>query len=112
MSEINFEYFDPELELCTFDEQGRPIRPRKKPGRKPNPPTPAQRKAQNRAAQRAFRERKRREMRDNEVNIKKCLHQRDQAIRKANTLQRSIKQLRYENNYLKGKEPGYEGKRH
>ncbi|SAL99724.1 hypothetical protein [Absidia glauca] len=102
MSEINFEYFDPELELCTFDEQGRPIRPRKKPGRKPNPPTPAQRKAQNRAAQRAFRERKRREMRDNEVNIKKCLHQRDQAIRKANTLQRSIKQLRYENNYLKG----------
>jgi hypothetical protein len=27
-------------------------------------------------------------------------------------LQRSIKQLRYENNYLKGKEPGYEGKRH
>ncbi|KAI8338136.1 hypothetical protein BC941DRAFT_424684 [Chlamydoabsidia padenii] len=102
MTEINFEYFDPEVELCTFDEQGRPIRPRKKPGRKPNPPTPAQRKAQNRAAQRAFRERKRREMRDNEVNIKKCLHQRDQAIRKAHTLQRTIKQLRYENNYLKG----------
>ncbi|ORZ10390.1 hypothetical protein BCR42DRAFT_422284 [Absidia repens] len=102
MSEINFEYFDPEVELCTFDDQGRPIRPRKKPGRKPNPPSPAQRKAQNRAAQRAFRERKRREMRDTETNIKKCLQQRDQALRKVNSLQRTVKQLRYENNYLKG----------
>ncbi|CAO3590383.1 unnamed protein product [Absidia cylindrospora] len=75
---------------------------KKKPGRKPNPPSPAQRKAQNRAAQRAFRERKRREMRDTETNIKKCLQQRDQALRKVNTLQRTVKQLRYENNYLKG----------
>lgn len=41
-----------------LDEQGNPIKIRKKPGRKPNPASPALRKAQNRAAQRAFRERK------------------------------------------------------
>lgn len=35
-----------------------PVKIRKKPGRKPNPASPALRKAQNRAAQRAFRERK------------------------------------------------------
>ncbi|ORX57031.1 hypothetical protein DM01DRAFT_1406457 [Hesseltinella vesiculosa] len=102
MTEINFEYFDPEVELGTLDENGRPIRPRKKPGRKPNPPSPAQRKAQNRQAQRAFRERKRREMKEAENNIKKCLQQRDQAIRKANSLQRNVNELRYENNYLRG----------
>ncbi|KAI8093258.1 uncharacterized protein BX664DRAFT_357716 [Halteromyces radiatus] len=102
MTEINFEYFDPQVELGTLDENGRPIRPRKKPGRKPNPPSPAQRKAQNRAAQRAFRERKRREMHDAETNIKKCIQQRDQALREVNSLQRTVKQLRYENNYLKG----------
>ncbi|KAG9305656.1 hypothetical protein G9A89_022578 [Geosiphon pyriformis] len=43
---------------------------RKKPGRKPNPASPALRKAQNRAAQRAFRERKERHLRDLENTIK------------------------------------------
>jgi hypothetical protein len=102
MSQLNFEHFDPQVELCTFDDQGKRIRPRKKPGRKPNPPSPTQRKAQNRASQKTFRERKRKEKRDNETNIKTCIQQRDQAIRKVNTLQRTVKQLRYENNYLKG----------
>ncbi|SAM04343.1 hypothetical protein [Absidia glauca] len=101
MSQLNFEHFDPQAELCTFDDQGKRIRPRKKPGRKPNPPSPAQRKAQNRASQKTFRERKRKEKRDNDTNIKTCIQQRDQAIRKVNTLQRTVKQLRYENNYLK-----------
>ncbi|CAO3622639.1 unnamed protein product [Cunninghamella blakesleeana] len=102
MSEISFEYFDPEIELGTIHEHGKPIRPRKKPGRKPNPPSPTQRKAQNRAAQRAFRERKRKEMREAENNIKKCIYQRDQAIKKANQLQKSVKQLEYQCNYLIG----------
>jgi hypothetical protein len=39
-------------------DQSPPVKIRKKPGRKPNPASPALRKAQNRAAQRAFRERK------------------------------------------------------
>lgn len=43
-TEISFEHFDPTLELGTLDENGKPIRPKKKPGRKPNPPSPAQRK--------------------------------------------------------------------
>ena len=99
---ISFEHFDPELELGNLDENGRPIRPRKKPGRKPNPPSPAQRKAQNRAAQRAFRERKRREMREAESTVKRCVYARDQAIRQSRRLQRRIDELTYETNYLKG----------
>lgn len=99
---ISFEHFDPELELGNLDENGRPIRPRKKPGRKPNPPSPAQRKAQNRAAQRAFRERKRREMREAESTVKRCIYARDQAIRESRRLQRRIDELLYETNYLKG----------
>lgn len=102
MSDISFEHFDPELELKNLDENGKPIKPRKKPGRKPNPPSPAQRKAQNRAAQRAFRERKRREMRDAETNIKKCLYMRDQAMKDAKQLRKKVNELRYENNFLKG----------
>ncbi|KAI7851790.1 hypothetical protein BDC45DRAFT_203486 [Circinella umbellata] len=102
MTDISFEHFDPELELGNLDENGRPIRPRKKPGRKPNPPSPAQRKAQNRAAQRAFRERKRREMREAEATIKRALYVRDQALRQTNRLERKVKELEYENNHLRG----------
>ncbi|CDS12781.1 hypothetical protein LRAMOSA04965 [Lichtheimia ramosa] len=102
MTDIAFEHFDPEIELCNVDENGRPIRPRKKPGRKPNPPSPAQRKAQNRAAQRAFRERKRREMREAEANVKRAMYARDQAIREANKLRRRVRDLEYENKHLKG----------
>ncbi|KAG0173794.1 hypothetical protein DFQ28_008126 [Apophysomyces sp. BC1034] len=102
MTELAFEYFNPEIELNNLDENGRRIRPRRKPGRKPNPPTPAQRKAQNRAAQRAFRERKRREIRDAEATISHCMQMCDQAQTEARTLKRKVKELRYENNYLKG----------
>ncbi|KAI9025188.1 hypothetical protein CLU79DRAFT_886190 [Phycomyces nitens] len=102
MTEISFEYFDPESELCNLDENGRPIRPRKKPGRKPNPPTPAQRKAQNRAAQRAFRERKRREMRETESTMKRSVHILDSAARETKLLRQRLSELSYENNYLKG----------
>ncbi|KAI9491627.1 hypothetical protein BDB00DRAFT_874190 [Zychaea mexicana] len=102
MTDIAFEHFDPELELGNLDENGRPIRPRKKPGRKPNPPSPAQRKAQNRAAQRAFRERKRREMREAEATVKRALYVRDQALRQASKLDRKVKELEYENNHLRG----------
>ncbi|KAL0088142.1 basic-leucine zipper transcription factor [Phycomyces blakesleeanus] len=102
MTELAFEYFDPESELCNLDENGRPIRPRKKPGRKPNPPTPAQRKAQNRAAQRAFRERKRREMRETESTMKRSVHVLDSAARETKLLRQRLSELSYENKYLKG----------
>ncbi|KAI9494383.1 hypothetical protein BDB00DRAFT_938376 [Zychaea mexicana] len=99
---ISFEHFDPKYELGNLDQNGQPVRPRKKPGRKPNPPSPAQRKAQNRAAQRAFRERKRREMQEAELNVKRSMYQRDQAIQEANLLRQKNEELLYENNYLKG----------
>ncbi|KAI7904175.1 uncharacterized protein BX663DRAFT_504178 [Cokeromyces recurvatus] len=102
MTEISFEYFDPEYELGNLDKNGKPIKPRKKPGRKPNPPTPAQRKAQNRAAQRAFRERKRHEMLNAEINVKRCLIMRDQALKKARRLRRKLDEVMYENNFLRG----------
>ncbi|KAI7854055.1 hypothetical protein BDC45DRAFT_569598 [Circinella umbellata] len=100
--DISFEHFDPSYELGNVDQNGQPVRPRKKPGRKPNPPSPAQRKAQNRAAQRAFRERKRREMQEAELNVKRSMYQRDQAIQEANMLRQKNEELLYENNYLKG----------
>lgn len=102
LQKLSFEHFDPQTEIGKVDENGNTVRPRKKPGRKPNPPTPAQRKAQNRAAQRAFRERKRQEMREAEMTIRKCIYMRDQAIHQANMLQQQVEQLRFENNYLKG----------
>lgn len=101
-SNIAFEHFDPEIELGNLDENGNPIRPRKKPGRKPNPPSAAQRKAQNRAAQRAFRERKRCEMREAETLVQKCMYARDNAIRESKRLQCRLDELQYETNYLKG----------
>ncbi|KAF9175154.1 DNA-binding transcription factor yap1 [Mortierella sp. AD011] len=47
-----------------------PVKIRKKPGRKPNPASPAVRKEQNRAAQRAFRDRKERHLQEMESMIK------------------------------------------
>ncbi|KAF9349728.1 hypothetical protein BGX26_012003 [Mortierella sp. AD094] len=47
-----------------------PTKIRKKPGRKPNPASPAVRKEQNRAAQRAFRDRKERHLQEMETTIK------------------------------------------
>ncbi|KAI8994914.1 hypothetical protein BDB01DRAFT_774577 [Pilobolus umbonatus] len=102
MSHLSFEHFNPEIELGNLDTNGRPIRPKKKPGRKPNPPSPAQRKAQNRAAQRAFRERKRREMLEAEITVKRCIHARDKTLRENKRLKRRIDELTYETNYLKG----------
>ncbi|KAG1149841.1 hypothetical protein G6F37_009166 [Rhizopus arrhizus] len=102
MSDLSFEHFDPEYELGNLDANGKPIKPRKKPGRKPNPPSPAQRKAQNRAAQRAFRERKRREMKEAESNNKRYLQMRDEALKECKRLRSRVQELEYENNYLKG----------
>ncbi|KAJ2964065.1 hypothetical protein NQZ79_g922 [Umbelopsis isabellina] len=101
-TEISFEHFDPTLELGTLDENGKPIRPKKKPGRKPNPPSPAQRKAQNRAAQRAFRERKQREMKEAEHTIRRTVHAREKAIKDLAEAQKRIQQLEYETQHLKG----------
>lgn len=81
---------------------GQPVKIRKKPGRKPNPASPALRKAQNRAAQRAFRERKERHMRELEVAIKQIREQRDKLHVENEQLKADQEIMRSENWYLKG----------
>ncbi|KAI8373256.1 hypothetical protein BD560DRAFT_394441 [Blakeslea trispora] len=78
------------------------VKIRKKPGRKPNPASPALRKAQNRAAQRAFRERKERHMRELEIAIKQVREQRDKLHTENEQLKADQEILRSENWYLKG----------
>ncbi|KAI9286740.1 hypothetical protein BC943DRAFT_321304 [Umbelopsis sp. AD052] len=84
------------------DEHGNPIKIRKRPGRKPNPQSPAIRKAQNRAAQRAFRERKERHLKDLETTIHGLRQQRSQLVKELNTTRENLEAFRAENWYLKG----------
>ncbi|KAG0745525.1 hypothetical protein G6F57_001581 [Rhizopus arrhizus] len=79
-----------------------PIKVRKKPGRKPNPASPALRKAQNRAAQRAFRERKERHMKDLEAGIRNIKEERDRLLKENEKLTDENEILKAENWYLKG----------
>lgn len=83
-------------------ETQQPMKIRKKPGRKPNPASPALRKAQNRAAQRAFRERKERHMRELEIAIKQIREQRDKLHTENELLKADQEIMRSENWYLKG----------
>ncbi|KAI9266115.1 hypothetical protein BY458DRAFT_587307, partial [Sporodiniella umbellata] len=82
--------------------QEPPIKIRKKPGRKPNPASPALRKAQNRAAQRAFRERKERHMKDLEADIHTIREEREKLLKDNDTLIDDNERLKAENWYLKG----------
>ncbi|KAI9273096.1 hypothetical protein BDA99DRAFT_500029 [Phascolomyces articulosus] len=88
-----------DLDLQDHDQ---PVKIRKKPGRKPNPASPALRKAQNRAAQRAFRERKERHLRDLETTIRTLRDQRQQTIKELNSTKTQLDSFRAENWYLKG----------
>ncbi|KAI8380855.1 hypothetical protein BD560DRAFT_347235 [Blakeslea trispora] len=80
----------------------QPMKIRKKPGRKPNPASPALRKAQNRAAQRAFRERKEKHLKDLENTIKQLREQRSHAMKELNLTKSKMDAYRAENWYLKG----------
>lgn len=82
--------------------QEPPVKIRKKPGRKPNPASPALRKAQNRAAQRAFRERKEKHMKELEVVIKQVREQRDKLHTENQEMKAEAEIMRSENWYLKG----------
>lgn len=75
---------------------------KKKPGRKPNPASPALRKAQNRAAQRAFRERKERHIMELEGESKQLREQRDELLIENKALRSSVGVLGQEGSYLKG----------
>lgn len=84
------------------NKQDPPVKIRKKPGRKPNPASPALRKAQNRAAQRAFRERKEKHMRDLESSIRGIREQRDKLLQENKKFSSENEILKAENWYLKG----------
>ncbi|KAG0230365.1 hypothetical protein BGX31_005862, partial [Mortierella sp. GBA43] len=78
---------------------------RKKPGRKPGPTCPALRKEQNRAAQRAFRDRKERHLHQLENMIKDLKSQHFLVIsayqREVSQLKGTIESLQSENYYLR-----------
>ncbi|KAL0096690.1 hypothetical protein J3Q64DRAFT_1620753, partial [Phycomyces blakesleeanus] len=80
----------------------QPIKIRKKPGRKPNPASPALRKAQNRAAQRAFRERKERHLRDLENTIRTLRELRQANLKQHRQTKKELDATKAENWYLKG----------
>lgn len=75
---------------------------KKKPGRKPNPTTPAIRKAQNRAAQRAFRERKMKHMKALEIDTQRLLLEQGKYLERNQQLTKENDSLKWENWYLKG----------
>ncbi|CAG8501185.1 3334_t:CDS:2 [Paraglomus brasilianum] len=75
---------------------------KKKPGRKPLTNTPSsKRKAQNRAAQRAFRERKERYVKELENKIKALESQSAKSVQENEKLKALVEQLREENSLLK-----------
>ncbi|KAF9900399.1 hypothetical protein EC991_007423 [Linnemannia zychae] len=82
-----------------------PTKTRKKPGRKPNPASPAVRKEQNRAAQRAFRDRKERHLQQLENMIKELKDTHHHAgirfQRESQQLKSIIESLQSENYYLR-----------
>jgi hypothetical protein len=79
-----------------------PLKIRKKPGRKPNPASPALRKAQNRAAQRAFRERKENYIKELESANSKLQEQKGKLCTENHELKVEVEVMRSENWYLKG----------
>ncbi|KAF8929955.1 hypothetical protein BGZ58_008559 [Dissophora ornata] len=88
------------------DPDGQPpTKTRKKPGRKPNPASPAVRKEQNRAAQRAFRDRKERHLQQLENMIKELKdthhHANVRSQRESQQLKGIIESLQSENYYLR-----------
>lgn len=75
---------------------------KKKPGRKPTSTSPALRKAQNRAAQRAFRERKEKHIVELEAASKQLREQRDKLMTENKELRSHVGVLGYEGWHLKG----------
>ncbi|KAI8640637.1 hypothetical protein BD408DRAFT_419397 [Parasitella parasitica] len=91
---FSFQHFDQECDFGIENANGERIRKRKKPGRKPNPPTTQERRAQNRAAQKAFRER------EQQKRLEKDKQYRDYS-EEINSLKKQLVTVQYEAKYLK-----------
>ncbi|KAF9088476.1 hypothetical protein BGX29_000273 [Mortierella sp. GBA35] len=83
------------------DDDDESQKVRKKPGRKPNPASPAVRKEQNRAAQRAFRDRKERHLQEMENTIKELKETNNDITQEARRLKSANDLLQSENFYLR-----------
>ncbi|RUS34697.1 hypothetical protein BC938DRAFT_479078 [Jimgerdemannia flammicorona] len=81
-----------------FDPDDPSVRIKRKPGRKPNPVAPMLRKAANRVAQRAFRERKEHHIKELEEQVKAL---RDRAGKESDELRATVEAYRVENGYLR-----------
>ncbi|CEI97817.1 hypothetical protein RMCBS344292_11942 [Rhizopus microsporus] len=92
--QFNFFHFDQESDFGIETEDGQRIKKKKRPGRKPNPPTVEKRRAQNRASQRAYRERE---------NQRKQEHEKERMcfLKEIQALKRKLAQTQYEANYLR-----------
>ncbi|KAI8061454.1 hypothetical protein BC940DRAFT_336970 [Gongronella butleri] len=90
-----FQYFDEACDVGVENENGERVRKRKRPGRKPNPPTQQERRAQNRVAQRNFREREQQRRMERE----KLWQQYTEEL---NDLKQKLSVAEYEANYLRG----------
>ncbi|KAG0186540.1 hypothetical protein DFQ28_007639 [Apophysomyces sp. BC1034] len=84
------------------NEYGQTIKIRKKPGRKPIPSPPDRRKEQNRAAQRAFRERQGKYLHDLENTIHMLREQRNRAIKELGQQKKANDATKAKNWYLTG----------
>ncbi|KAL0080359.1 basic-leucine zipper transcription factor [Phycomyces blakesleeanus] len=94
-SQFNFHHFNQEYDFGIVNTNGERIRKRKSPGRKPNPPSISERKAQNRASQKAFREREQ-QRRQEQENMKNMY------LEEIARLNKRVELLEYESNYLRG----------
>ncbi|CAO3599972.1 unnamed protein product [Absidia cylindrospora] len=90
-----FQYFDEASEVGVENEKGERIRKRKRPGRKPNPPSQQERREQNRLAQRNFREREQQRRQEREKQWKEYIDE-------LTNLRRRLAIAEYEGNYLRG----------
>ncbi|KAG0044927.1 hypothetical protein BGZ83_009810 [Gryganskiella cystojenkinii] len=101
ITEEDDEAFEDEQDRNSSHSNDNSIKGRKKPGRKPNPASPAVRKEQNRAAQRAFRDRKERHLQEMETTIKTLKENNDQAKVRQEQFKSTIETLQSENFYLR-----------
>ncbi|KAI8994622.1 hypothetical protein BDB01DRAFT_773444 [Pilobolus umbonatus] len=92
---LSFHYFNQESDVGIENEDGECVRKRKKPGRKPNPPSKEERREQNRVAQKAFREREHMRMLEKEKE-RRMYSDEIQFLRK------KLAQTEYELEYLRG----------
>ncbi|KAG0750475.1 hypothetical protein G6F62_003684 [Rhizopus arrhizus] len=91
---LNFHYFDQECDFGIETEDGQRIRKKKTPGRKPNPPTTEEKRAQNRASQRAYRLRESQRKQEFE-------REKQHLVEEINNLKRKLTQSKYEADYLR-----------